>query len=184
MSDPSPQRVAPTLTIQHFPKSQEGQMLIAEQKPFILGGQIYQGYKETVANVHEKQCTDAEIEAMYDVDGTKGNVLTVRKQRLAGRAEARRKELAEREAEKRLRKKEELELAKLEREEAERTAAVNLPAAVVPGQPSPAPVGCQLCGALPPDGKTLEEWVPGHMLGKHARRRKKKVIKDDDQRPA
>ena len=49
----------PNLTIQHFPKTAEGQALIASQRVFCLEGTLYQGYKGAIPDVSEKVLTDA-----------------------------------------------------------------------------------------------------------------------------
>ena len=76
-----------TLTINQFAKTQEGMALIAEQKPFILNGLIYQGYEGALASCSEKQLTLEEIDAAPDIDGSRDRIYAARKDRVDGRVE-------------------------------------------------------------------------------------------------
>jgi len=88
-----------SLTINQFVKTPEGMAMIAEQKPFVLGGVIYQGFNGQAATCSEKTMTLAEIEAAPDVDGTKERVYRLRREREGGRHDRKSTEYRKRRAE-------------------------------------------------------------------------------------
>jgi hypothetical protein len=109
----------PSLTINHFVKTQEGQLLINNQTVFCLGGKLYQAFKGAVITVREDQLSEPELENLYDVDQTKGKILTERRLRLAHRKAAREEELAERRSKALEKEAHALQVQKLRREMAE-----------------------------------------------------------------
>lgn len=170
----------PQLTIQHFPKTSEGQSLIANQKPFILGGKVYQGYKETLIEVKEKQLSDQELADAYDVDSSIEQVMFERRARLGSRDYRKNQELAERRAIARAKERDELELIKLRRElgadahieaapqveQPEPTASKEAPKPLTASQ---AAYKCDICGGVQPiESKCSgKRWLASHKMGKH-----------------
>ena len=63
-------------------KTAQGQVWIDSQKPAIAKGEVIQGYQGACYRTDESQLTDAEIEKLDDLDGSKDEVWFRRKQRL------------------------------------------------------------------------------------------------------
>lgn len=110
------QRIAALgISIGQFQKTLQGKALIEQQKLFVLGGMLYQGFNQKSVECPEDQCSDAEINGAYDVDGSLQRVLDTRRRRLEGNAHAKAKEFSERNKLKIAQRRDELELILLER---------------------------------------------------------------------
>ena len=88
-----------SLDIKQFIKTPEGMALIETQKPFILGGVIFQGFQGALATVAEKQLTHQEVSVIYDVDKTRDRIINMRSQRLGSRHDRKSGEYRKRRAE-------------------------------------------------------------------------------------
>lgn len=198
MDAPKPR--VPTLTIQHFPSTQEGQQLIAEQKPFILGGEIFQGYQNVPIRVFEMQLTDEELEAAHDVDGTKDRVWFKRRQRTGMRDDRKASEYRQRRANLRRERavirdtiKEDkaagipispadrADLAEIDGRMQRLVDLSNIhqeEAAEFKAPPEGAEKGgdlmCPDCQKICPPGKNFNKWLKGHQMGAHTSPRIKK----------
>ncbi len=169
MAEAQPVHIS-NLTIQHFPKTSEGQAMVGSQEVFCLDGKLYQGYKGAIAHVDEKTLLDAELEAVHNIDGTMDRVISNRKSRLGSAEYRREEELSKRYALRRDQKRKDLELEKLEREVA------SLSTETVPGENGPiaakATVTCPECDKVSPAGhENPHMWLNGHSM--HHRRNKK-----------
>jgi len=105
----------PNLTIQFYPSTQEGQAMVSTQEVFCLAGDLYQGYKGAICDVHERTLLEEEMLAIHDVDGTLHRVQSSRKSRLGSRDYRKKKEYAKLDAEKRQQRLADLELLEKER---------------------------------------------------------------------
>ena len=171
MAEAQPVHIS-NLTIQHFPKTSEGQAMVGSQEVFCLDGKLYQGYKGAIANVDEKTLLDTELEAVHNVDGTIDRIMSIRKTRLGSAEYRREEELSRRYAVRRDQKRKDLELAKLEREELSVVTTVMVPD---PTEAAPAhiTVMCGECGKKSPDDHSNPHmWLNGHMA--HHKRSKNK----------
>jgi len=86
----------PGFDLMAYFKSAEGKQRLMEQQPFIAKGMILQGYNQAPFETHEVQVSDEELLAMDDIDGTKHEVWTRRRQRLESRIMFKNKEYEER----------------------------------------------------------------------------------------
>jgi len=163
------------LTIQHFPKTSEGQAMVGSHEVFCLDGKLYQGFKGAIANVDEKVLLDAELDVVHNVDGTMDRVLSNRKTRLGSAEYRRAEELQKRENVKSDQKRKDLELAKLEREELSVVTTVMVPEATETAA-AHITVMCAECGKKSPeDHENPHMWLNGHSM--HHKRKKKKKTK-------
>ena len=103
------------ITIGQFQKTLQGRSLVENQKLFVLGGVLYQGYNQKAVECPEDQCSDSEIGEAYDVDGTRQRLFDTRRRRLDGNANAKDREMAERRKLKVAQERDELELMLLRR---------------------------------------------------------------------
>jgi len=104
-------KITPTV----FRNSAEGQEIIAQGKPFLLDGKVFQGYKGTMSEPQERQCTDEELDAAPDIDGeSRAKVMFERNNRRAQRKLANERELADRDKLRISAKRDALELKLLE----------------------------------------------------------------------
>ena len=154
------------MTLNQFLATHDGQMRIASQEPFCVGGMLYQAYKGAIPDIHERQLTDEEIAAVHDEDGTLHVVLTNRKNRLDSRSFRKAKEYRVRDETKRKQRLADLELAKLEKELG---LAIGEEIYGVTTDEKPEPMGyCDICNEPAPEGhKNPIAWVRGHKVGQH-----------------
>jgi hypothetical protein len=103
----------PGLTLRHLAKTQEGQQLINQQIPFIIGGHVYQGYKGILAETQPWQLSEAEWENIIDVDGSRPKIEKFLSDRRTAREMMKEKELEERRQKKRAALRDEYEVRKL-----------------------------------------------------------------------
>lgn len=75
----------PGFDLMAYFKSAEGKQRLMEQQPFVAKGMILQGYHQAPFEADEIQVSDDELLAMDDIDGTKNEVWTRRRQRLESR---------------------------------------------------------------------------------------------------
>lgn len=73
------------MDITHWAKTQEGLEVIEAQKPFVINGEMWQGYEKAAIRVHEDQLTDEEMTAVFDVDQTKERIWKTRLDRIQAR---------------------------------------------------------------------------------------------------
>lgn len=178
MEEQRPEQVhIPNLTIQHFPKTQEGQALIGSLQVFCLGATLWQGTRTgAIASPSEKQLTDAELEAVYDVDGTKPKIVAERRARRGFRQSRKDEEVERRAEERRDREMKDLQLQKLKQE----LSSDPQPPAVQPqaeepveAKPAARPVDlesvlCSICGKRSPSNhRNPKRWLTGHSMGAH-----------------
>ncbi len=176
MSEAQPVHIA-NLTIQHYPKTAEGQAMVSSQEVFCLDGKMYQGYKGAIANVDEKVLLDAELEAVHDVDGTKERVYGNRKSRLGSARYRRDEELQKRENVKSEQVLKDLQLLKLQKEMRALDTVDDVVASGLLNQAKDpqgvhAAVACPECDKVSPPGhKNPAMWLNGHSL--HHRKKSK-----------
>ncbi len=103
------------ITINQFQKTLQGRALIEREERFVLNGALYQGFNQKALEVTEDLCTDEEIEAAQDVDGTKFRIMDTRRRRLEGAAGAKDREQRDRKKAKIAQERDELELILLKR---------------------------------------------------------------------
>lgn len=141
------------ITISQFQKTIQGRALIERQELFILAGRLYQGYNQKAVEVPEDQCSDAELQATHDIDGTLHRIIESRRRRLEGNKNAKDRESAERRQKQIASERDELELRVLRRQVEQQDAADAAKA------PEPERFGC----AFPGCGKTFDTKQQLHM---------------------
>jgi hypothetical protein len=87
-----------SLPLNYWKKTMEGMQVIQEQKPFCLGGNLFQGYQGAPISIGESQLSDEEMQNVQDIDGTMARQWTIRRQRLESRYSRKMQEYDERRA--------------------------------------------------------------------------------------
>ncbi len=166
-------RHIPNLTIQHYPKTAEGQSMVGSQEPFCIGAKIYQGFKGAIATSDERLLSDDEVKAVHDIDGTMEAVFANRAARKHSRQYRKDEELTRRDNVKKEQRLKDLQLLEAEADAAERLAKANAEIGVghspFPAIPHPSAVCSEPdCGKQSPAGhKNPIGWLAGHKMGAH-----------------
>jgi len=135
------------INLGQFVKTMRGRTLIINDQRFVLQGKLYQGFNERAIDCAEDLCTQAEIDAAEDVDGTKQTLLDTRARRLAGNTYSKDQELGARRKIKIAQERDELELRRLQREEAKYLLSqASEPDPEPEAEPEPEIHACTACG--------------------------------------
>lgn len=151
------------LTLAQYVKTVQGKTMLESEKHFVLNGTCFQGFQGVAVTCNEDTMTDAEVERIADVDGTKHKILETRAARLEGRLVNKRKEEHDRKKLKNAAERDELELMLLRRQVAALPSDdTNLDP---PQEPDPGPPpeirACEACGKQFKDARGLN----AHRMG-------------------
>lgn len=159
------------ITISQYARTVQGKNIIQDERPFILGAQVYQGFRGMAVLCEEKQLTDAEIDEAMDVDGSKATLLRTREERLAGHRLLKNAEMAGRKKLAVAADRDELELQIL-RKQAEGMGIGTTTSELTEPEPEPdtdpgegpAVASCPACGKSF-TGKTAARRLHAHRMG-------------------